>query len=161
MNISQWPINKIMQLPDWCFGRRFCVSTNTRAYSGETSWDISEVALPEKAVLWQAVLHPSYIDSSSASCRVALGDVLPTTMAEMDALEPLLPGLGQQGAEPRLILVYNTSGALDLRLRMPISSAGRRLVVEATAIAEKSTFIMVVLTISSIPTEVPDWLVSA
>lgn len=160
MDISNWPLGKIMLLPDHAFGRRFIVSAEVRATGDETVWDISEIAFPEVCVLWQLVIRPYQCVSLAGGIRIALGDQLPTSTAMMDALEPLVPGLGIQGAEPRLISVAMMAGWLNIGMRFPIHVGGRRLVLEGSCADQKTTWASVHVLVSSVPKEVPDWMVS-
>lgn len=157
MDISDWPIGKIMQLPDHLFGRRFVVSCTAEAVNGASGWDIAEIAFPEDIVLWGMWYGLTFDEYKADYIRLALGDQLPTTTAMMDGLEPLLPGVGRQGADPRRIITASYNTYLPQHLRMPIRTMGRRLVMEVTAAAAKNAIWGVVLVVSTIPREIPDW----
>lgn len=160
MDVRSWGLGQIMQLPDCCFGRRFSVCCDALSVEEALAWDISEVALPEKCVLWEVVINSdvSVVAPQIASVRIALGDQLPASSAMMDALEPLVPGLGIQGPEPRYI--SGLTNHLVFHTRYPISVNGRRLILEVISNAGVSARIQLVCEFSSIPTEVPDCLFS-
>lgn len=160
MNIRDWPIDRIMQLPDNCFGTRFLVSCTADGGDENHGWDISEIALPERCVVWEMQWFFDTIRYQVDFFRIVLGDILPASAAEVDALEPLFPGLGIQGASPRLItcLGYAENGIKTLRF--PVMSKGRRLIIEVRRDAVGGGRMTVVIVVSSIPTEVPDCLVS-
>ena len=160
MNIDNWPMHRIMQLPDWCFGRKFVVSCCVHAGAGATDWDISEITLPENFVVWQIKIMQFAVVDTVSSIRIALGDQLPTAAKMMDALEPLIYGLGLQGAEPRQIDVSPRSTLFSLDLRLPIAAQGKRLILEATGAPASSNYTTIAVVISSLPKEVPDWLLS-
>lgn len=160
MDIRDWPMDQVMQLPDCCFGRRFVVSVSVRVVHPFVGWDISELALPERCVIWELVGVVGRVNFDVDYIRLALGDQLPTGTVMVDALDPLIPGLGLTGAEPRRIINWYLGYISLVNLRMPIATAGRRLVMEVVAVAEKKANIMVVIAVSSIPREVPDCLVS-
>ncbi|MBA7665265.1 hypothetical protein ES703_73335 [subsurface metagenome] len=160
MDIRNWPLGQILQLPDFCFGRRWLVSCTTYSVAGEPFWDIAEIAFPENIVLWEWGFWTYALTTAADRWRLALGDQLPTTVAMMDALEPFIPGFGEQGMSPRSIrFPYNTSGNF-VRLRQPIHTGGRRLVLECDANGTLHAGMMVGVVVSSIPTEVPDCLLS-
>ncbi|GAH58066.1 unnamed protein product, partial [marine sediment metagenome] len=94
MDIRNWPMDRIMQLPDECFGRRFLVSCSLAYADAGSTFDISEIALPEACVLWSLNVAWYNEDTATHYIRLALGDQLPATVAMMDALEPLISGLG-------------------------------------------------------------------
>lgn len=159
MDISGLGIGQIMQLPDWVFGRRFVVSVDCRAGPDETVWDISELGLPQDAVIWQLQIYPYGVSHSGCYVRLALGDQLPTTAAQMDGLEPLIAGLGAQGAEPRRIYCFHETAPYLLFPRMQVKASGRRLVMEATAGADQYTLVAAQIVVSSVPRAVPDVVV--
>lgn len=160
MNTRNWPIDKIMQLPDWCFGRRYMISCTINTGAGEQTWDISELAFPEKAVIWEMTNEAYALTHLDDYYRLALGDQLPTTAAQMDALEPLFPGMGLQGPEPRHNRLLLYTDATMVKLRMPIQPGGRRMILELTPESESIKLMGVRIIVSSMPTEVPDWLIS-
>lgn len=160
MDIRTWPLGKIMQMPDCCFGRRFLVSCTCEGGDNAAAWDISELALPEQAVIWEFNLWTEESSLNIASIRLALGDVLPTAVAQMNILEPVFPGLGVQGAAPRRIPIQYWDFVATRRLRMPLSAMGRRLVLEVTGIATKTPVVTAALVVSGMPMEIPNWLLS-
>jgi len=160
MNIRDWPLGQIMQLPDCCFGRRFAVCLELAPKATGVFWDIGEVALPEKCVLWELVIDVHCDEAQTGALRLALGDQLPTTTAMMDALDPLIMGLGIQGADPRTIEFRNELEIHLRRLRVPILAAGRRLILEVSRGPVILWVVNVMAVFSSMPTEVPDCLVS-
>lgn len=158
MDIRNWPIDRIMQLPDFCFGRRYMIVCSINQESGVQSWDISEIAFPEKAVIWEMTIEILGAFAFDDSFRIAIGHQLPTTTAQMSALDPLIPGMGIQGVEPRYQILQLYAGTSMRKLRMPIETGGRRMILEITPIGQKAMTVKII--VSSIPTEVPDWLIS-
>jgi len=161
MRMDNWPLERIMRLPDWCFGRRFVISATASGVNGALAWDISELSFPEVCVVWSFTFWLRRDDFDIETFRVALGTQLPVAAAMMNALEPLIPGLGIQGAAPRQILMSSYGAATILTLRTPLETGGRNLVIEGTPSAAKSGSATGALVVSSMPREVPDWLISA
>lgn len=161
MRIDNWPLNKIMQLPDWCFGRRYPVGVAVRTPISAIGWDMSEVGLSERAVLWEVTFWAATGYTDLDNFRLALGDRLPTAQAEMDLYEQLLKGVGRLAATRRHLLT-NAAEVIHInRIRMPVEAGGRKVILEATPDNTKAVEIQVVTIWSSMPKEVPDWLVSA
>lgn len=160
MNIRDWPLGSIIQLPDCCFGRRFPVSSNIFLPGPGTAWDISEVAFPETCVIWELLITAGKGIESAGQIRIALGSQLPLNAGMFDVLEPLFPGLGLQMPEPRLIYVAPGELVHLTQLRMPVATAGRKMVVQCTAGPGQITSLIVAIVVSSVPREVPDWLIS-
>jgi len=160
MNIEKWEIERIMQLPDWCFGKQWQVSVMAWASGGVASFDISEDAYPDRMVLWHVGLWCYYAVGADQYIKLALGHQLPTDDAAFMLCEPLLRGIGRSGPDPRRIELFSNAPSPTIPLRMPIEAQGKRLVVEAYAAAEKYIRVHVITVISSMPKEVPDWLIS-
>lgn len=160
MDVRNWSMDQIMQLADSCFGTRYLVSAHANSAGGEAAWDISELGLPENCVIWEFAIWAPAVAPGAHFCRIALGDQLPTTVAEMDVLEPLFPGFGVQGAGPRDIRLLSNAVTRVNKLRMPIHAAGRRVIVEVDPAATTAWWAQLLLVVSSIPTEVPDCLLS-
>ncbi|MBA7539132.1 hypothetical protein ES705_31411 [subsurface metagenome] len=157
MDISHWGWGKIMQLPDHLFGRRFMVSIMITAVKTASVWDISEIALPEKCVLWEFQLNMGIGHENTTRLSLALGDQLPTTNAQFMAMEPILHGLGVDGIEPRNIDFGADSCVITRWLRQNIDARGRRVVMELTAGAEAAAYANAQFIFSSVPRELPDW----
>jgi len=124
-------------------------------------WDISEVPFPERCVIWEVVFLLGLNATGQPAFRLAQGDQLPTTTAQMDALEPLLMGFGFQGAEPRTFGFDRDAAYMRIPLRMPLSAGGRRLVLEVDGVTGSIAQVFVGVIVSSLPMEVPDCLLSA
>lgn len=160
MSIAGWPMDRIMQLPDCCFGRRFPVACALDATEPGAVWDIAEVAFPERFVLWELSVWNTGELEGLEQWKLAMGDHLPAAQPEFDAMEPLIPGLGLQGAEPRIIRTAIGISWSLVNLKMPIAAMGRRMVIQVLMTPTGVTRLNVVAVVSSIPTEVPDWLIS-
>ena len=161
MDISQWPLDKIMQLPDNFFGRRWPIITSRTIGPGSTDQWIIDTPLPERLILWNIFMNGTLIGLGDTWAKFALGDHDPLADVEFDAFERLFPGdydySVQEGA---FYLGYRTVSTLFLR--KPVEVAGRRFAVQAQngdgANGNQYTFAFVV---SSIPKEIPDCLISA
>ncbi len=159
MNISDWPLEKIMQLPDHCFGRRYAVSCTIDELGEANYFDISEISFPETFVLWEMSFISAGALNTIIPIRLAMGDQIPADTAAMSLLEPFIPGLGVQGREPRVMQLSPTSGSGIRMFRQPIHASGRRLILEVQGLSELQYLITVVAIISSIPKDIPDCLI--
>lgn len=92
---------------------------------------------------------------------LALGVQLPVADAQFDAMEPLFRDIGAINGSRRTVSFNRMGGAIDISMRMPVAAAGRRLVGRFEWSAASIGQMLVVLTVSSVPTEVPDCLLSA
>lgn len=161
MDVSKWNLDKIMQLPDWCFGTRYEVCVARYSPNGATTWDMSEVSLPNVFVLWEVGIYTAPIDYNVKDYRLALGNKVPNSTAKMDRCMSLVVGLGLAGAEPRVICAAPRYGQMVFHPRRAIQSQARRLILEMTATTGQDGRLQVICIVSSIPKEVPDWLFSA
>lgn len=160
MDVRNWSMDQILMLPDHCLSRRYSVFVTISTTPLETEWDISELALPDKAIIHEFGILCTGGFGKLATARLALGDQLPIATATMDALEPLFMGLGRQGAEPRTFQVGAGEYFHLDRLKMYVPAQGRRLILETTAETGVEIDITAVIVVSACPTEVPDCLLS-
>ncbi len=160
MDIRSWPIDRIMQLPDCCFGRRWPVGVYATGFTANTYYDISEAGLGDRCVFWNLAIHGGGASTTVGNIAISLGDVLPATDAEFDALEPLFSDIGRRGADRRAIDIGGFGMFNHWPMRYPVMAQGRRLVgrIEITGADVAPT--QAILTVASFPTEVPEWLIS-
>ncbi len=160
MDIRDWPVERIMQLPDWCFGQRFPVSVASADLGITIHHVISQLALPERFVIWEIVYTLRSVNAQQLFCCLALGDVEPVLEEQFIILEYLVPGLGRPAPDGLQIDVASVGSPVRVTMRKPVHCGGRRLVgrFEVTAATPWGGCATVI--ISSFPTEVPDWLIS-
>jgi len=156
MNISDWPLQRVMELPDHLFGRRFLISCLSNVEAQATVWNISEVPFPELTVIWELQLITWEIENTRTIFRIAMGDQLPLNVGMMDLLEPVFPGFGLDGPEPRFIHSRDLQGTHLTRLKHPVRVSGRRLVCEFENTYAYSSTMGVLMVVSSVPRSVPD-----
>lgn len=165
MDIRNWPLGQVMQLPDHCFGRRFPVCVFGHNIGLTEAYDIAEIAFPEQIVVWELMIAWSRYQAEEVDkydeIRLALGDQLPTAEADFLSLEPFMPGLGEQIPEPRTIVTGDVAVWHVDRLKYPIHTMGRRLVLFIEARETNSSSVQVITVVSSIPKEIPDCLLAS
>ncbi len=161
MDIRNWPLDKIMQLPDEVFGARWFVGTSATPGNSVVEFDISELALPNHAVIWGLTAIASSISTVSADVILRLGDKLPASDAEFNAMELLFPAL-QALDGVRSSIAMSRSTALSIpNMRKPVAAQGRRLVVRFFNSNVVDMELSVTLLVSGIPSNVPDFLVNS
>jgi len=160
MDISKWPLDKIMALPDWCFGKKWWVGTNLGGAAGETSYWIVEESVPDVFVLWDVLITnaeatgQTRTDISIRLCRQA------PTGANIKKFRRLLRGMSQTTLMFELQLPKNVNIHLGPMKNLiearndKIGGAFKRY--NATAAQEAQ----IAFLISGIPREVPNWVVS-
>ena len=158
MNIYDWPIQKKMLLPDYCFGRRWPIGVSERCKLAEYGYAISPEALPEITVIWELLIWMSSTDPGAAWFGFRLGDQLPANDAEYLGMEDLFPFYDFITEDRSSLWGSPTTNLSVRRLKMPVRTLGRRLVVRfgSNATAYQQCFAGIV--VSSVPTEIPDCL---
>lgn len=160
MNIREWPLDKRLALPQWCFGQRWPIAVAEFMADENYVFDISEGGLPEHAVIWQLVLATFSVFNVTHVVSLYLGDRLPTTLAELTANEPLFREFRLPGYPPSSVEISGSAAPIQLNMRHYVAAGGRRLIggmVRHDGVATGGSAFVVV---SSLPTEVPDWLIS-
>lgn len=157
MDIRDWPMDKIMQLPDEVFGRRWPIILGASVGAGSSAFRLSELGLPERSVLWE--IHGSErifsdpVNALGSHILLALGDQVPLGFTQFAALEDLLANAG--------VFIsghYSLTGHTHLtRLRMPIASGGRRVIADLINDGGATTVMQVELVFSSVPNEISDF----
>ena len=158
MDIRHWPLTEVMQLPDYCFGRRWLIGLDLLFTGANTHWAISTQSFPTTCVLWNLQFWQTWPNFYCTGLRLSLGTEVPTNVAEFNKLEPLLPGGGWHYGtfyfRPNVYSQHNFD-----KLRLVLHTNKRRLVMEADGTSGKSTRLQVIATISDIPKKAPNWLV--
>ena len=157
MDISNWSMAQIMELPDHLFGRRYMVGCAVYGESMGDAFDISMFGLPERAVIWELRVRLVVLSARMVTLRMALGDQLPANEAEFNALPQLFSDIGYREDGVRVIRVSNLSSMIVTQLRYGIETAGRRLVIAGAFDALADHWLFVDLVVSSIPRSLPEW----
>jgi len=160
MKLDNWPLDRIMRLPDWCFGRRYWVGTYTGDTGGKVFYDISEENLPDKFVVWGVLFScnsPGMTNAMRATLR--LGTRAPLNVAETMGLDRVLKGISQ----PDILYEFyvNANGLSYVpNQRLLVESAGRRIVVVTNGDQSNAYEMTSGVIISALPKEINEWLYS-
>ncbi len=160
MDIRDWPIDRIMQLPDCAFGRRWPIRLAKILEDGNAVFDLAEAALPERCVIWEVGFLTVGAFGVSAETGLSLGELLPTSEAQFRALELVFSGVDSPISGRGHFEVAADGWAGVMTLRQPMQPAGRRLVARFIRHRGSALSAGIIVVVSSIPTEVPDWLIS-
>ena len=94
MDVTKWPIDQIMQLPDHCFGRRWWVGTQCYADDGKVGYGFAEEPFPDQFVLWAVMVgchSPSMTEAMKLTIRVSAQPFV--DMESVRAADRLLKGV--------------------------------------------------------------------
>lgn len=157
MDISKWPIEKIMQLPEACFGRKSVISFSPQYLFLGTSYLMSSLALADKAVLWEMSVFANGVSfpggSASGAFSFAFGDKVPASAAEFDLMEPLIFGLNEVLSTTRVMRVpvefHN--------MRYLVKPQGRKVVGYFQNASNDLMNFSANLVFSAVPREIPDF----
>lgn len=160
MRIDNWPMDRIMRLPDWCFGRRWAVGVTTYAEGIGIQFDISEASLPDKFVIWELAIQSVGITLNEMQVSLAIGENLPANDAEFVVLKQIFNDIGDSVPPTRnIFLGANYLFHLN-QLRQPVEAGGGKLVGRFNCPIAQEVITQVFVVISSLPREVEDWLIS-
>lgn len=159
MRIEDWSIDKIMQLPDCLFGRRWPIITSRAiAADAQDQWLVQQ-PLPDRCVLWSINGAWSTVSGTDDWVNFALGDHEPANAAEFLAFKKLFAGDYDQPT-PGLGIYVRGYAPLSIPMRMPILAQSMRFAVQhQNSSASAAITVQYCFEISSIPKEVPDWLI--
>ena len=160
MDVRNWPLGRIMQLPEWCFGRKWWVGVGLATSLAADGFFISVFPFPDVFVVWDVVIHSlEPAGATSLQPSLVLMDHLPV-VAEIPPARRLLEGYSLMPSTHDMSLPLGQVIHLG-PMRVVVNSENERLagVVRYLGATANSTVEFAVL-ISALPTEVPDWLVS-
>lgn len=160
MDISNWGIGQIMQLPDHLFGRRFVVCTRHAFVGIGSNFEISVMAFPERMVIWEIFAQCSPEAGNLTRWRMCFGDEVPANDAAMSLLEPVLPGMVTGTVNPGSMTTHEETILALTRLRSYRETGGKRLVSGCYAGLNVDMDVNIYITVSGVPREVPDWMIS-
>jgi len=160
MDLSRWPFDKIMQLPDWCFGMRWWVGTYVGTQAANPNYFTIEESVPDVFVLWDILIcsaghtAASHLNITFRLCRQTL------TSDTVKNFRRLLRNMSHRAQMydmhlPPVSVTHVGPMRNIIEARNDRSGGGFKLVGE-TANCENT----VACLISGIPREVPDWVVS-
>jgi len=160
MDISRWGMDQVMMLPDSCFGTRRVLTMCGEGTIAAPAFDISETGLGERTVVWGAGVWNELADILTSFVRFKLGDHLPATLAEFDALEDMFPEMACVAGYRSILANKGSNGLVWLPMRRMFQTSGRRIVVALGVTGISVDMGMCGIEISSVPREVPDCLLS-
>lgn len=160
MNVRNWPLGALMQLPDCCFGPRWPIGVDMSLAGAAIAVQMSVGVFPDKAVIWEVLLDSDCKEVGHFYLLMAFADHENYTIGEVYTLPPVLRGLYRRG-EPNGLFEFDTYARIALRnLKMPVETQNKHLLVVLRNIDQITTRLRVWITVSSVPTEVPDWMIS-
>jgi len=160
MDVSKWPLNKIVQLPDFCFGRKWFIGMISGKEGSGADFVVSDEKLPDRMVVWGFYCTGRQTAMTSWEITYRMGPVQVYDGDSCALLPRVFTGLGH----PKFfneIWSQNGEPMFVMGLRKFVEPNGKRLVMaittnDGTGYREFSAGIV----ISTFPTEVPDWIVS-
>lgn len=160
MDVSDRTVAQRMSLPDWCFGDREIISVYlTNNDIGTRKWGISEIALPDPACIWEFAYTWMPNATGSGWVRAGLADTVPTTQAQMDATDPILPYFGSASEVPPVICPPSfQTQYVSFNCRKGMVTGGKKLVIEIRCGAADTKIVLWVM-VSTLPIIIPAWLV--
>lgn len=160
MDLKNWSFDQLMMLPDCCFGTRWPIGVAVVGAVVSPKFDIAEMPLPERCIIWElaALYHEETL--LKAQFELRLGDTLPLTWAAFQEYELLFKGVRTLAAPGGPIYIVSTMSVNWQNFKLPVAAAGRRLVIGVDAGQAVNNTVQAVVTVSSIPREVPDCLLS-
>lgn len=161
MDISRWPLSKVMQLPDFVFGPQICVSKYVGTQAATPNYFHIKDKLPNWFVVRSILIEAEKQSAATwVNVTLRLGDAVPTSsnIKTFDRLIRDKSSVDQMYGYhlPAVGLKYITG------LRELVDGKGRHIIgaikmVDETGDSEN----IVSVFITPIPTEAPDWLVGA
>lgn len=161
MDIRKWSMSEIMQLPDWCFGRRWFVGSYMGSTGGLAYYYLGEDQLPERFVVWGVLVasrSPNCLEALRLTIR--LGQHTPSDVADALKMDRLFKDISTSSILYEFYVPQNGTIWLGCQ-RVLITSLDRRLALVSNGDQSIAYEMTVGVLISEVPREVPDWLIGA
>ncbi len=157
MDISGWPIEKILQLPESAFGKREIIQLYGRGTPPARPKDISRATLPDHTIIWEISIQ--IVDSSGSVGHIGLrlGKKLPASDAEFDAMEPIFLDVVDEAGIASSFMAKDKEVYSLRNVRKYVEAQGRKLVCEIGIHTGGVFEVVCQIIYSSIPKEVPDF----
>lgn len=160
MNITSWPLDRIMTLPDWCFGRRWWIGTYCGEVGGGVAYFTCQEKLPDFFVVWGVFICCRCVAPvNPMRVTIRLGEHLIVSAADALTMDRLMKGM----STPDIVYEFYTSQWDPFWMnseRLLIESKGRDIQVMTNGDQLTAYEMTVAVQISAMPKEVPDWLTS-
>jgi len=160
MDISSWPLGRIMMLPDYLFGRRWVMTNVSAGTAVAPSFKKNRCMLPEYAVLWEICIISDNIVGGHGMIGIRLGDQVPANLAEFERLEEIFPCCDCESNGKSRFNPMQGSAIHLTRLKMAFHTMGRTVVTMHRAGPGLSLETSVSMVWSSLPKEIPDCLLT-
>lgn len=161
MDIRNWSLNKILQLPDHCFGPRWWVGDYMGSTTGVVTYKLGGEALPHRFAVWGVLVSarsPACLEALRLSIRLAGSAASSTATAKLQ--RRLLDGISHH--DTLYELNPNPNGMTWIGCeRQIVEPSGGRLSLIANGDQVIAYEMTVGVLISAVPAEIPDWLVKA
>lgn len=160
MDVSRWPLDKMEQLPDFVFGRKYFIGTISGKDGTGAEFVVSDEKLPNRMVVWGFYCTGRQEAMTSWEITYRMGPLMPYNGNSFMELPRVFQGLGHPSFMNE-IWSQNGNPMFVMGLRQFVEPQGKRLVIalttnDGTGYREFSMGIV----ISTLPREVPDWVFS-
>ena len=160
MDISKWPIHKVMALPDWCFGQKWWIGMTVGTTEGTEEYFFIADLPPDNFVVWDILVSPGgVVAATSVDVALCLCKETPV-VGNIRILTGLLRQFGTKGQHYDMHLSPNSVSYLG-PMKVAVEAVNQGIggclkLKDETATCESTIAIL----ISAVPREVPDWVVS-
>ena len=160
MNIKKWPLWRIMQLPDWCFGPRWWIGDMVATTAAAAKYFYFSDLPPDVFVVWDVIVSQGgYVAATRLDFTLCLCAQAPVS-GDIKKLTRLLRQFGMPGQAYDMHFPPNTLSHLG-PMRTVVEAqnngiGGVMILPNETGNCENTVAVL----LSAIPKEVPDWVVS-
>lgn len=160
MDISRWPIHKVMALPDWCFGQKWWIGMTIGTSADTVTYFYISDKPPDNFVVWDILVSPGgVVAATRVDVALCLCNEAPV-VGNIRTLTGLLRQFGTKGEVYDMHLSPNSVSYLG-PMKVAVEAVNQGIggafkLPNETAVCESTVAVL----ISAIPREVPNWVVS-
>ena len=160
MDISRWPLDKRMELPDWCFGQKWWIGDTVMTQAAADKYFFMSDAPPDIFVVWDVLIISDLIEQPKPmGITLCLCNEAPVA-GNISVLTRLLRQLGTSAELHQIhTCTANPMHLGPMKTIVEANNQGIGGVITVSGVAG-AVFHTIGVLVSSIPKEVPDWVVS-
>jgi len=147
----------IMRMPDCWFGQRYPVSVGVYAEQAGISYALSNLPLPDMCMIWSITCIFARVSGALCYFSLKMGDYLPTTDAEFDALPDLLQGWGWEIGGRDSCLLREEMAPYVINMKKLVKPQGLRLAARFNMVGTAYGTAILTAVVSSVPKDLPIW----
>jgi hypothetical protein len=154
MNLQGHTDDKIMRLPDHCFGRQWRIGGIAEGFNNARRYVQQVFSVPNDIVIWGMAVNGDGTNQAEFDTEIRLGNEIPSNDLKFLAMEPVFPEVYNFELVPSYFKTIAANDVSAWNFRQPVHPNGRGIIFAMTQRTTGTHALSVNLLISGFPSEV-------